>query len=67
MRMSPCKDCAKRHPNCHAHCKEYIEFDNENKAERERRAMATMLNHRSPSQQARFKNDTMFKLRRGSK
>lgn len=24
--MCPCKDCEKRHPHCHAECKEYIAF-----------------------------------------
>ena len=23
---APCKDCEKRHPNCHAHCEEYQAF-----------------------------------------
>lgn len=34
---SPCQYCSKRYVGCHAECKLYIAYDNENKARREER------------------------------
>ncbi len=35
-RRPPCvKDCPRRSPTCHTECPEYLEFDAENKKERE--------------------------------
>ena len=29
MRNAPCKDCDRRHPNCHAECASYIAYSKE--------------------------------------
>lgn len=34
---APCKDCEKRHPNCHSECEAYQAYDRENKARQQRR------------------------------
>lgn len=63
---SPCKDCLKRHPHCHSECKDYIEFDEENKARRKVLYFNTILENHSPSQDARIKKD-MLERSRGNK
>lgn len=39
---APCKDCEKRHPNCHAHCEAYQAFRAENEKRYEANHMAAV-------------------------
>lgn len=34
MSYCPCKDCESRNSNCHSNCKDYIDWDNQNKKRR---------------------------------
>lgn len=52
--MSPCKDCEKRHSNCHAHCEDYQAYHRENEKRREE-------NRRNGEARA-FKNECRFKM-----
>ena len=36
---APCKDCEKRHPNCHSECEAYQAFWKANREENEKRLM----------------------------
>lgn len=61
--MAPCKDCPKRHPNCHSECDEYIAFDNYNKKRREERLKNIDANDLSPSSLARERQYKIWEMR----
>jgi hypothetical protein len=60
---APCKDCSKRHPNCHSECEEYIAFDNYNQKRREERVKHLGDDDYSPSRRARERNYKIWEMR----
>jgi hypothetical protein len=65
---NPCvRDCPKRSATCHSSCPEYAKFNQYNQMRREESRMKTILFDRSPSQKARFKKNTMERLRKGTR
>jgi hypothetical protein len=62
---APCKDCTKRHPNCHSECEDYIAFDNYNKMRRAERVKHIADNDHSPNRAKREKNYKLYELRGG--
>jgi hypothetical protein len=62
---NPCvRDCPRRSATCHSSCTEYEKFDQYNQMRREERYLKTILLDYSPSQEARFKKNTMERLRK---
>ena len=60
--LSPCKDCEKRHMNCHAQCKEYQAYNEENIKRREENRRD--IESRSYRYDSRIKNLKKTKWRR---
>lgn len=61
---NPCvRDCPRRSATCHSSCPEYAKFDQYNQMRREERRLKTILLNHSPSQEARFRKNTMERLR----
>jgi hypothetical protein len=65
---NPCiRDCPKRSAICHSSCPEYAKFDQYNQMRRKERHLKTILSDHSPSQEARFKKNTIERLRKGTR
>ena len=42
---TPCRDCERRYPGCHAECPEYKKFDEANRKRREEATKASKLSY----------------------
>lgn len=47
MKMTPCKNCEKRHAHCHASCKEYLDYFEEKRKEGKARQVTRPVNELS--------------------
>lgn len=62
MCVNPCYQCNKRTSNCHGTCKEYLEFYEKNKVEREKRHKdAYIKNVCYPSESPHYRDGWMMK------
>ena len=65
MAKNPCKkDCPKRSWDCHAHCKDYKDYEAANREEYKKRAMMLTVNTYSDNKESKLRRSMLKKAKR---